>query len=137
MTGAQVIQSISLQNETVVLVAAFGWARANIYSIRAHGQVLLMSNASLDRGSQMLGKMHPEMADIPEEDLYTSIGFCTIVVVVAPHACDGTVSSENRCLVGNAVAWLVGNVNGIGVDTIPLHAVGFVVGNLDGGLKWL
>jgi hypothetical protein len=136
MTGMQVIQSISLQNETMVLVAAFGWARANIYSIGAHGPVLLMSNALLDRGSQMLGKMHPEMADIPEEDLYMSIGICIIIAVVAAHACDGTVSSENRCLVGNAVAWLVGNVNGIGSDTIPLHAIGFV-GNLDGGLKLL
>jgi hypothetical protein len=73
------------------------------------------------------------MADIPEEDLYISIGNC--IVVVTAHACDGTVSSENRCLVGNAVAWLVGNVNGIGSDTIPLHAVGFE-GYLDGGLKW-
>ena len=81
----------------------------------------------------MLGKMHPEMADIPEEDLYMSIGNC-IVVVVAAHACDGTVSSENRCLVGNAVASLVGNVNGNGSDTIPLHAVGFE-GYLDGGLN--
>jgi hypothetical protein len=92
-----------------------------------------MSKASLDRGRQMLGKMHPEMADIPEEDLYMSIGNC-IVVVVAAHACDGTVSSENRCLVGNAVAWLVGNVNGNGSDTIPLHDVGFE-GYLDGGLN--
>jgi hypothetical protein len=127
MTGAQVIQSISLQNETVVLVAAFGWARANIYSIGAHGPVLHMSNALLDRGRQMLGKMHSEMAGIPEEDLYISIGKCIVVVivVVAAHACDGTVSSENRCLVGNAVAWLVGNVNGIGGDTIPLHAIVF------------
>jgi hypothetical protein len=81
----------------------------------------------------MLGKMHPEMADIPEEDLYTSIGNC-IVVVVAAHACVGTVSSENRCLVGNAVASLVGNVNGNGSDTIPLHNVGFE-GYLDGGLN--
>jgi hypothetical protein len=94
-----------------------------------------MSIALLDRGRQMLGKMHPEMADIPEEDLYMSIGNCIVVIVVAAHACDGTVSSENRCLVGNAVAWLVGNVNGNGSDPVALHAVGFE-GYLDGGLKW-
>jgi hypothetical protein len=38
-------------------------------------------------------------------------------------------------VVGYAVAWLVGNVNGNGNDPIPLHAVGFE-GYLDGGLKW-
>jgi hypothetical protein len=81
----------------------------------------------LTEEDKMLGKMHPKMADIPEEDLYISIGNCiAVIVVVAAHACDGTVSSENRCLVGNAVAWLVGNVNGIGCDTIPLHAVGLL-----------
>jgi hypothetical protein len=93
-----------------------------------------MSIALLDRGRQMLGKMQPEMADIPQEDLYMSIGNCIVVIVVAAHACDGTVSSENRCSVGNAVASLVGNVNGIGSDTIPLHDVGFE-GYLDGGLN--
>jgi hypothetical protein len=127
MTGPNVMQLISLQSEAAVSVSVFGWT-----GVKAHGSVLLMSIALLDRGRQMLGKMHPEMAGIPEEDLYMSIGNC--IVVVAVHACDGTVSSENRCLVGNAVASLVSNVNGNGSDTIPLHAVGFE-GYFDGGLN--
>jgi hypothetical protein len=113
----------------------FGWTGfKDCITSKAHGSAFPISIASLDRGRKMLGKMHPEMADIPEEDLYMSVGNCIIVVVVAAHACDGTVSSENRCLVGNAVASLVGNVNGNGSDTIPLHDVGFE-GYLDGGLK--
>jgi hypothetical protein len=136
MADPNVIQLISLQSEAAVLVSVFGWTGVkDCITSTAHGSVLLMSIALLDRGNQMLGKMHPEMADIPKEDLYMSIGNC-IVVVVAAHACDGTVSSENRCLVGNAVAWLVGNVNGNGSDPIPLHAIGFE-GYLDGGLKRL
>jgi hypothetical protein len=136
MTGPNVIQLISLQSEATVLVSVFGWTGVkDSIASKAHGSIFPMSIASLDRGSQMLGKMHPEMADIPEEDLYMSIGNCIVVVVVAVHACDGTVSSENRCLVGNAVASLVSNVNGNGSDTIPLQDVCF---NrcLDGGLSW-
>jgi hypothetical protein len=134
MADPNVIQLISFQSEAAFSVSVFVWTGVkDCIASTAHGSVLLVSIALLDRGRQMLGKMHPEMADIPEEDLYMSIGNC--IVVVAAHACDGTVSSENRCLVGNAVAWLVGNVNGNGSDTIPLHAVGFE-GYLDGGLKW-
>ena len=68
----------------------------------------------------MLLEMFLEMAGNPEGDLHLSHGNC--IVIVAAHAINGTVSSENRCLVGNVVARLVGNVNGDGMNTIPLHA---------------
>ena len=40
---------------------------------------------------------------------------------IAARAISGTVSSENSCLDGNVIASLVGNVNGDGINTAPLH----------------
>jgi hypothetical protein len=53
MTGPNVIQLISLQSEAAVSVSVFGWTGVkDCIASKAHGSVLSMSIASLDRGSQ-------------------------------------------------------------------------------------